>query len=214
MKVTQATEHEFTSNQTSSETIVPSCRCPLYTAQSLRMYRVQTRPHLGWRVAKSNSCGAEGSAAQHHIIFSLHCLEGIFVLECLKLSLPQFWWLARTAMKLEEEGLENACGTWTLLAFYVPGAQNCIFGKTKLLAVWVVNFALTGTHGPLTSDGSRWAYCMLLHAEVACVVSEHSGGEGFSDRNVLWVQQQLDIWKGKGMKFAGKPLPVQTKSSS
>ena len=136
--MTQATEHEFTSNQTSSETIVPSCRCPLYTAQSLRMYRVQT-PAL------------------------------IFGLECLKLSLPQFWWLARTAMKLEEEGLENACGTWTMLAFYVPGAQNCIFGKTKSLAIWVVNFAFcrtTGTHGPLTVAGGHIACCFMLRLPV------------------------------------------------
>ena len=54
-----------------------------------------------------------------------------------------------------------------------------------------------------TSDGSRRAYCMLLHAEVACVVSEHSGGAGFSDRNVLWVQQQLGIWKRTGWSLMG-----------
>ena len=150
MKVTQATEHEFTSNHTCSETIVPSCRCPLCTAQSLRMYRVQIRPHLGRWV---------GSAAQHW-------KES---LDLSVLSLPQFWWLVRTVMKLEEEGLENACGTWTMLAFYVSGAQNCIFGTKKSLAVWVVNFAFhwtAGTHGPRMVAGGHIACCFMLRLPV------------------------------------------------
>ncbi len=116
-------------------------------------------------------CRGERSTASYYFLFTLHCLEGIFALECVNLSLPQFWWLARTAMKLEEEGLENACGTWTLLAFFVPGAQNCIFGKTKLLAVWVVNFAFcrtTGTHGPLTVAGGHIACCFMLRLPVWC----------------------------------------------
>ena len=105
-------------------------------------------------------------------------------------------------MKLEEEGLKNACGTWTMLAFYVPGAQNCT--TTKSSAVWVVNFAFcrtAGTHGPRMVAGGHIACCFMLR--FACVVSEHSGGAAFSDRNVLWEQQQLGIWKGKGWSLMG-----------
>lgn len=36
-----------------------------------------------------------------------------------------------------------------------------------------------------------------LPDKVACVVSEHSGGELFSDRNVMWVQQWLCLSRNR-----------------
>ena len=135
MKVTQ----QLNMNLLQIRREMPSCRCPLYTAQSQRMYRVQTSSNFS------------------------------FGLECVKLSLPLSWWLTRTAMKLEEEGLKNACGTWTMLAFYVPGAQNCINTTTKSSAVWIVNFAFcrtAGIHGPRMGAGGHIACCFMLRLPV------------------------------------------------
>ena len=123
-------------------------------------------------------------------------LEGIFGLECVEFA---------TVLVACKDGnevggrrpRETHVVPGTMLAFYVSGAQNCIFGTKKVACSLGCQLCLSlNSWHSWTSDGSRRAYCMLLHAEVACVVSEHSGGERFSDRNVLWVQQQLGIWKG------------------
>ena len=52
-------------------------------------------------------------------------------------------------------------------------------------------------------------FCHLglkLPDKVACVVSEHSGGELFSDRNVMWVQQWLCLSRKRtGIPFSCAP---------
>ena len=151
---------------------MPSCRCPLYTAQSQRMYRVQTSSNFS---------------------FGLECVESAAVLVAYKdgnevggrRPKERMWYLDYARI---------LCARSSELHQHDNKVVCCLGCQLRLLP---------NSWHSWTSDGSRWAYCMLLHAEVACVVSEHSGGAAFSDRNVLWVQQQLGIWKGTGWSLMG-----------